>query len=208
MKPIVLAGILFAAAPAFAQQPAPAPTNAECIGGVSRFLDHGIKVFDQDQEKGWRSVSSKPGCELAAASLISEYRTYTLRQIENLYWHEGQLYAANGDHPRAIEAMNKSLEVRRDYVDWTAPEDAADIVYSLATIAFLKGDRAGLEKQRSDLAGIPPPPDWAGAQAAFRAKNLSAPNWPLNLDVVDGLVACFGKPYKEAYGSACRPKTN
>ena len=26
--------------------------------------------------------------------------------------------------------------------------------------------------------------------------------WPLNLDVLDGLIACFGQPYNKAYG--CR----
>lgn len=104
--------------------------------------------------------------------------------------------------------MTKSLDIRRDYLEWTNPEKAADIVYSLATIAFLKGDRAGLEKQRSDLAGIPAPADWAEAQAVYTEKfpNITPPKWPLNLDVVDGLVACLGKPYKEAYGGECRPK--
>src|SRR3546814_17902844 len=28
--------------------------------------------------------------------------------------------------------------------------------------------------------------------------------WPPNIEVVDALVACFNKPYKEAYGPTCR----
>jgi hypothetical protein len=28
--------------------------------------------------------------------------------------------------------------------------------------------------------------------------------WPPNIDVVEGLVRCVGRPYAEAYG-ACRP---
>ena len=28
--------------------------------------------------------------------------------------------------------------------------------------------------------------------------------WPPNLDVLDGLRRCFGKPYLEAYGTVCR----
>jgi hypothetical protein len=28
--------------------------------------------------------------------------------------------------------------------------------------------------------------------------------WPPNLDVVEGLVHCFNKPYRVAYGSECR----
>jgi hypothetical protein len=212
MKAIIASvALTFACAPALAQQTpaAPAPTNADCIGGTAKFLELGVKVFDQDQDKGWRAVAHKPGCELAAAQLIATYRKYVLERIETLYWHEGQIYANSGDYPKAIEAMNKSLEVRRDYVDWSDRTDAADIVYSLATIAFLKGDRAGLERQRAELAVIPAPEDWAGVQAAFRQQvpNMTPPTWPQNLEIVDALVACFGKPYSEAYGGAeCRGK--
>ncbi|MEM1246425.1 MAG: hypothetical protein AAGK22_08635 [Acidobacteriota bacterium] len=28
--------------------------------------------------------------------------------------------------------------------------------------------------------------------------------WPPNLDVVDGLLRCFDRPYAEAYGASCR----
>ncbi len=27
--------------------------------------------------------------------------------------------------------------------------------------------------------------------------------WPPNLNVVDGLIACFGKSYEQAYGRPC-----
>jgi hypothetical protein len=203
--------VVLCVAPVTAQQTpaAPAPTTAECIGGTAKFLELGIKIFDQDEEKGWRSVAHKPGCELAAATLIATYRKYVLERIENLRWHEGQIYANNSDYPKAIEAMSKSLESKRGHADWSAPEDAARIVYELATIAFLKGDRAELEKQRAELAVIPAPKDWADAQAAFRQQlpNMTPPTWPQNLDIVDALVACFGRPYSEAYGEAeCRAK--
>jgi hypothetical protein len=33
-------------------------------------------------------------------------------------------------------------------------------------------------------------------------------SWPPNLDVVDGLSACFNLPYAEAYGAACRTKAH
>jgi hypothetical protein len=28
--------------------------------------------------------------------------------------------------------------------------------------------------------------------------------WPMNLDVLDGLIACFDRPYSEAYDAKCR----
>lgn len=30
--------------------------------------------------------------------------------------------------------------------------------------------------------------------------------WPMNIEVVDDLVTCFDRPYRQAYGSDCRPK--
>jgi hypothetical protein len=44
-------------------------------------------------------------------------------------------------------------------------------------------------------AGIQFPEDENGEPVPF--------SWSPNLDVVDRLIACFGRPYKEAYGN-CR----
>jgi hypothetical protein len=30
--------------------------------------------------------------------------------------------------------------------------------------------------------------------------------WPMNIDVVEGLLNCFGQPYDVAYGRTCRTK--
>jgi hypothetical protein len=63
-------------------------------------------------------------------------------------------------------------------------------VYVDATIAFLDRDRDALLKARTRLAEIPP--------------EAGKPNSkPMNLDVVDGLVRCFDRSYRDAY-SACR----
>ncbi len=44
---------------------------------------------------------------------------------------------------------------------------------------------------------LPPP-----AAADLKTRYGQALVWPDNLDVVDGLIACFGRSYKVAY--ACR----
>ncbi len=47
------------------------------------------------------------------------------------------------------------------------------------------------KKERDNLKQAVRPDTWEG-------------EWPLNLDVVDALIRCFKKPYKEAYSSDCR----
>ena len=68
----------------------------------------------------------------------------------------------------------------------------------------MEGDRKTLEANRAELASLPMPDGMAEALANFKEKypGRPAPEWPLNLGVVDGLIRCLGKPYAEAY--ACR----
>lgn len=74
--------------------------------------------------------------------------------------------------------------------------------YVNASIAFLERDLAALRAARVRLADLPVPSDFAALDGSAVRHD---PVWPLNLDVVDGLLACFGKPYEEAYGTAeCR----
>jgi hypothetical protein len=52
-------------------------------------------------------------------------------------------------------------------------------------------------------------PDWfAEARTAFAAKYPDRPpmTWPMNLENVDDLIACFDKPYAETGGCAQRMK--
>jgi hypothetical protein len=42
-------------------------------------------------------------------------------------------------------------------------------------------------------------------QAAAAARDVTLA-WPPNLDVLDRLLTCFDRPYREAYGD-CRPET-
>lgn len=79
---------------------------------------------------------------------------------------------------------------RRDPADERAPWWNP---YVDGTIAFLRGDRVALMAARDRLAAAARPADMPADRA-----------WPPNLAVVEGLVRCFGRPYREAYGEACR----
>lgn len=82
--------------------------------------------------------------------------------------------------------------------------DAAKADYALATVAFLNNDRPALEAARARMAALPMPPEFVQAAERFKATYGRELAWPLNLDVVDRLIACFGEPYSKAYGD-CRP---
>lgn len=154
-------------------------------------------AFDQDPKGGWRAVASQPGCKLVAADLLRDYRI-AHPQTERptiLYWHEGQLRAMAGDAHSAVPLFERA-RMETDAFGWNAYVDA--------TIAFLQGDRARLEAARESLAAIPLPPNWEKL-VADQAKLGRRIAWPPNLEVVDGLIACFGRSYEEAYGSRCRP---
>lgn len=160
-----------------------------------------LEAFDQS-EGGWRSLDSD-GCEGETADAMALYREVNAVALEgadlsSLLWHEGQLRAAAGQVDRAIPL----LLADRDETD---PVEAA---YVDATIAFLRQDRASLIAARDRLAAQPQPEGFAEAVARFREQypDYPPPVWPLNLDVVDGLILCFGQPYGEAYG--CRPETD
>ncbi|HTU10207.1 MAG TPA: hypothetical protein VMG08_04840 [Allosphingosinicella sp.] len=185
----VVAALSLQAHPLPAAPAAPAGTADPCPVDRRAMLDLGINAFDQDHQGGWRPLSDRPGCAGAAADLIRDYRTFVLDRIPILYWHEGQLRAEAGQNEEAARLMDRT---RRAAGDPRAPWWNA---YVDATIAFLRGDRAGLVQARARLAAVPRAADWPAGQA-----------WPPNLRVVDGLVACFGRPYRDAYGTpACLP---
>lgn len=151
-------------------------------------LTLGFEQFDQDRTNGWRVLSETPGCETHAADLVRRYRQKYEQVIPLLYWHEAQVRASAGQTQDAIGLMEKSKLVD-DLAGWNP--------YADATIAFLRGDRTGLIAARGRLAAWPEPDGWPPKA-----------RWPQNLGVVDGLIACFGKTYRVAYGVACRPKAS
>lgn len=182
--------------PADRKNPMIEPLQIEaCVEDVEDLLSLDYWTFDQDPERGIRTIWTKPGCELAAADLYRIYHqrlrdkgepvivdieqgTYTISQtgeLTILYWHEGQIRAGVGQTDQAIDLFEKSLK----------PEDKnrhAWNEYARASIAFLEGDRDELLRQRAAMAERVEPDD-------------------INLGAVDSLIACFGKSYKEAYGS-------
>jgi hypothetical protein len=184
---------MIAALLAFALQassaPATPPDPCEVDNRAMRAL--GMDAFDQDMTGGWRALSQRPGCEARAAGLIRDYRTFLEQRLPILYWHEAQLRAGLGENEAAIALMERSRR-RDDRYGWNP--------YVEATIAFLRGDRPALIAARARLAALPRPAD-------FEEQTL--PNgyrtrWPQNLDVVDGLIRCFGRPYRNAYAPECR----
>src|SRR5262249_45372559 len=151
--------------------------------------------------KGWREIGDQKGCERVAADIIAQYRDEKLAQsIMILNWHEAQLRASAGDTERAIVLFQQTVLAREKIAAQSG--DRSDALYALATIAFLQRDRVALEARRAELAALQKP-DWYDAMAEkyVRENPQAAANmvWPPNLDVVDGLIACFDKPYGEAY---------
>lgn len=183
---------LQAATPAATAPAAATPAGHPCQMDFAASLALGQEAFDQDMNGGWRALARRPGCEDVAAGLINAYRLNLESHLSILYWHEAQLRANIGQYPEAIRLMDQSRKPE-DLFGWNPYVDA--------TIAFLRGDRTALVAARARLAGLPRPP-------GFRDEDLANGlhvTWPPNLAVVDGLVRCFGRPYREAYGShECR----
>jgi len=92
-------------------------------------------------------------------------------------------------------------------------DDAGWNLYVDATVAFLRHDKSKLMDARRQLAAVPFPEN--AGYPPLKDGVLELPTnpgqpgmrmrWPVNIDVVDGLIACFEKPYSEAYSSSCRP---
>ena len=168
-----------------------------------------LSPYDFDQTgKGWRSLDAKPGCHAAAADLIANYRRANWGKIDAngvaiSYWHEGQARAMAGETelaiPLLLAGVNPGFTGAGPDVDrQTSTMGMANVEYALATVAFLRGDLPALKSARARLAEIPAPEFYK----KIRPEPVGAAKWPPNLNVVDGLIACFGKPYAVAYG--CR----
>ncbi|KCZ98860.1 hypothetical protein HPO_08169 [Hyphomonas polymorpha PS728] len=158
-----------------------------------------FEAFDQDLEGGWRILGSTPGCEAETADLIHKFRTMKVDgQRLSLMHHEMQLRGAAGQYGAAAD-------LARDVLGFAlSPEMQA---YHEAELAFFARDYDGLLAARSRLAALPAPEGFKKGVEHFLANypDQPPPVWPVNLDVVEGLIACFEKPYSEAYSFACRP---
>lgn len=162
---------------------------ADCSYDRDALLALDQRAFDQDMKGGWRAVARREECIGVAADLIRDYREARGQDsplLYWLYWHEGQLRATLGETEEAIGLFQQS----RDPKD--TPYAHAWNLYVDATIAFLQQDEPALLDARESLAQLPRPPDYFQQGGPL--------SWPMNLSVVDMLVACFGQPYEEAYG--------
>jgi hypothetical protein len=155
---------------------------------------------------GWRAIASIPGCELAAADLLAAYQAKHPHSNSILAWHEGQMRASAGQYERAIPLLESARKpADQDLAGWN--------YYVDASVAFLRHDKARLLDARRRLAavpfpeksGMPPLKDGIIELPTQPGQPNLKMRWPMNIDVVDGLIACFDKPYSEAYAPSCRP---
>lgn len=178
-----------------AAQPADTPPAPDCSYDLEAMLALDRKAFDQTlPDGGWRVLALKDGCEVAAAELIRAWRHEKRDHEGILYWHEGQMRAFGGQTEEAIALFKltyKSFELDAGF-GWNNYVDG--------TIAFLEGDRetltTAIERQKSL-----PKPQISMVRADGTPANIS---WPPNLNVLEAFERCWGKSYKEAYGTeAC-----
>ena len=183
--------------------PADRSSDERCAFDKAAMLALDEQSFDQDVANGggWRRVASNQECELVAAELIAEYRQVYGINSPLLFWHEGQLRAFSGQYAQAIALLQNSYKPEEQDFGWNA--------YADATIAFLQGDRHKVDQALVRLKSTPAPP---GETLQDGKLEMTQPDgtkfkmpWPLNVDVVQGLQRCMGKPYRDAYGSSCRP---
>lgn len=146
--------------------------------------------FDQNPLGGWRALADK-GCDREAADLIRDWRLHHKDSRYILFWHEGQTRAFTGDYDTAISLFKQSRRpTENDRIGWN--------FYVDGSVAFLSGDLLRLRAARERLARAPKPPEWDGMKGAD-GKLLKA-KWPVNLNVLDGFIRCWGKHYRDAYG--------
>ena len=183
------------------------PPDGKCAYDQEALLSLDEAAFDQDLPNGgWRRIGNIPGCEAAAADLIAAYRARHPESSSTVAWHQGQMLASAGMNEQAVPALESARkDPSEDVAGWNHYVDA--------TIAFLFGDRERLEQARDQLAavphdatpGMPPLVDGYIELPTQPGQPPIRMRWPPNIDVVDGLINCFGKPYSEAYGASCRP---
>lgn len=162
-----------------------------CAARAAAMWNLPFHAFDQSRA-GWRSLADSLICGDHAAPTIASYRTrhggeLFPSQVAMLIWHEAQVRASRGETVAALDLF------RRTY--WDGQPDWSRL-YHDATIAFLEDDEVGLRSARDALAALP-------QRTELRMLDGSLAPWPPNLDVVDGLINCFGQPYGVAY--SCRP---
>jgi hypothetical protein len=144
-----------------------------------------LSQFDQSKTEGWRALSLE-GCHQEAAVLIERYLEREEGRMRILHFHLAQMHAKSGEYekaiPQALASLNPREAEQHPRFHWND--------YVLATVAFLRHDRASFELSLNNL------------RQAATIDNTANAN---NLAVLESMGACFDRPYEEAYGS-CKAK--
>lgn len=172
---------------------AAASTLQNCAMNRSELLNLNETDFDQATGHGWRGLAER-NCKREAAMLIAQWRARHPGHSRMIYWHEGQLWADLGRYPAAVRLF------RRARTPVGLPDPFGWNFYVDGTIAFLRSDKPSLLDARERLAQLKRPADLP-AYSTILGNKVPTP-WPLNLNVLDGLISCWGKRYVEAYGCA------
>jgi hypothetical protein len=173
----------------------PSAIPAGCLFDRDALISLDYRSFDQDPGGGWRALAGK-GCDKEAADLIRDWRERHDDSRYILFWHEGQSRAFGGDYRAAIGLFERSRRpAGEDRIGWN--------FYVDGSVAFLEGNLLKLRAARARLAQMPKPPEWE-AMRGVDGKMLNA-TWPVNLNVLDGFIRCWGKRYREAYGCDSAP---
>lgn len=151
---------------------------------VTENLKLSFNDFDQDMNGGFRKLANK-GCYFEAANLIDIYNLHNKSRLEKWqvrasYWHAGQLYASANEYSIAKSRFLKSYkpnELPNDTFKWNT--------YVNATIAFIDGDKELLINYKDELL------------------LATDPAMKPNLDMVKGMIKCFGRSYSLIGTSEC-----
>jgi hypothetical protein len=145
---------------------------------------------------------------LIAAYRQAHFAIVNPSALQMSYWHEGQERAFQGRNDLAVTLLLASVQPPKSDVPEALFISLAWTDYALATVAFLNGDKHSLERARGRLAAVPEPASYSAFYQTVPANLKAALKWPPNLNVVDGLIACFGRPYAKAYSCkvARRPR--
>ena len=116
--------------------------------------------------------------------------------------------ASAGQYERAIPLLESArMPADKDLAGWN--------YYVDASVAFLRHDKPALLDAQGRLAtvaypqitGLPPLKDGFFELPTQPGQPAMKMRWPPNIDVVDGLVACFDKLYSQAYKPSCQPSS-
>lgn len=167
----------------------PPPTPAET-------LPQSYHDFDQMPGKGWRALADQKRFTEAARMIecfLAKQAKLTTREKANLHFHAAQCLAIEGSAQSIAGALVhlKDSRANPELPESSTPQkDQLAVIgvsqqwndYVEATEAFLKGDLPTLKASRERMAS-----------------GLKINGEVVNLDVVDRLIAKFGKSYAEAY---------